>query len=245
MIEELLRPLVPQKFLTNHKFRTWHLNVLNPLPQRCVMGLRMSDIRSVVKKIIKEDRGKLFIGHFRQAYINDQFSLTYEEQVIWGLLINAQKCEISEKLQMFKDFIPAIDSWSVCDTVCCDAKWMAHVDGEVAWQFLLPYFKSEEEFHVRFAVVMSMCYFLREEWLDSVFSQIESITYSVIHSEYHHPLSAYYVKMAVAWLLATALAKYPDRTREFVQKATLPNDVVKLYIRKARESFRTRHISAV
>jgi hypothetical protein len=51
--------------------------------------------------------------------------------------------------------------------------------------------------------------------------------------------------MGIAWLLATALAKLPDATRAFVCSSKLPADVIKLYIRKARESFRTRTVEAV
>ena len=55
----------------------------------------------------------------------------------------------------------------------------------------------------------------------------------------------YYVRMGVAWLLATALAKSPDATRDFVRSSNVPAEVIKLYIRKARESFRTRTVEAV
>ena len=51
------------------------------------------------------------------------------------------------------------------------------------------------------------------------------------------------VRMAVAWLLATALAKIPDQTREYVNHCRLPEDVIRLYKRKARESFRTRDVN--
>ena len=57
--------------------------------------------------------------------------------------------------------------------------------------------------------------------------------------------SPYYVRMAIAWLLATALAKYPDLTRAFIRTTSLPEDVIKLYIRKARESFRTRGVAVM
>ena len=53
----------------------------------------------------------------------------------------------------------------------------------------------------------------------------------------------YYVRMAVAWLLATALAKFPDQTRAYVNACNLPEDVIRLYKRKARESFRTRDVN--
>ena len=57
--------------------------------------------------------------------------------------------------------------------------------------------------------------------------------------------SPYYVRMGVAWLLATSLAKFPGRTREYVRSCSLPEDVLKLYVRKARESLRTRDVSPV
>ena len=53
----------------------------------------------------------------------------------------------------------------------------------------------------------------------------------------------YYVRMAVAWLLATALAKMPEQTRKYVNDCRLPKDVVRLYKRKARESFKTRDVN--
>jgi hypothetical protein len=52
-------------------------------------------------------------------------------------------------------------------------------------------------------------------------------------------------QMGIAWLLATALAKFPDQTRAFVRSSNLPEDVVKLYIRKARESFCTRTVEVI
>ena len=104
-----------------------------------------------------------------------------------------------------------------------------------------------------------MCYFLGEEWLDKAFERINGLDFDRIKSMYKtikgklkeaqqgtvQGAEPYYVRMGVAWLLATALAKFPDQTRAFVRSSNLPEDVVKLYIRKARESFRTRTVEAV
>ena len=104
-----------------------------------------------------------------------------------------------------------------------------------------------------------MCYFLDEEWLEKVFKRIERLDFNAITSEYKsikgkpttaqqgtvQGTSPYYVRMGTAWLLATALAKFPEQTRAFARTTTLPADVIRLYIRKARESFRTRHTSAL
>ena len=96
---------------------------------------------------------------------------------------------------------------------------------------------------MRFAIVMSMCYLLNEEWLPMVFHQLEAIPLAEVVSEYAYPNPPYYVRMGMAWLLATALAKHPEATRAFMNRTSLPEDVKRLYVRKVRESFRTRSIS--
>ena len=111
---------------------------------------------------------------------------------------------------------------------------------------------------MRFAVVMSMIYFLKIESFPWVAQKLDSLDLSRIQSEYVSPKEArkaakargvakgerpYYVRMAIAWLLATALAKIPEQTRQYVNDSRLPEDVIRLYKRKARESFKTRHVN--
>jgi 3-methyladenine DNA glycosylase AlkD len=136
---------------------------------------------------------------------------------------------------------------------------MARADKAALWAFLERWFDSEREFEVRFAVVVAMCYFLNEEWLDKVFERINRLDFGRIKSKYKtikgkpnmaqqgtvQGAEPYYVRMGVAWLLATALAKFPDQTRAFVRSSKLPADVIKHYIRKARESFRTSNVVAL
>lgn len=136
---------------------------------------------------------------------------------------------------------------------------------EKLWQFLCGYFSSEMEFDIRFATVMAMSFFLNEQYLNRIFYQFDKIEFGKIRSEYVSPSAArsaggaarvlesgkgvvpgeppYYVNMGVAWCLATALAKFPDDTRAYMRHSSLPEQVIRLYIRKSRESFRTRDIS--
>lgn len=244
MIQEILLPLVLEKFVTDEKFRAWHLNVLNVLPAMQVMGLRVGDMRRVARDLARREDALMRISQFAQVYSKDRSSLCYEEVMIWGMMINAVKCSDEEKVCLLRDFVVAIDNWAVCDTFCSDAKWMKRLAKDELWLVLDPYFRSSREFDVRFAVVMTMCYLLDENELGKIFVRLEQINFSAIRSEYNMLLPAYYAKMSVAWLLATALAKYPEQTREFVRKQTLPEDVIKLYVRKARESFRTRKMVA-
>ena len=105
---------------------------------------------------------------------------------------------------------------------------------------------------------MSMIFFLDSETFPQVTRALDTLDFTRIRSEYSSHKEAkiygeargvakgerpYYVRMAVAWLLATALAKLLDQTRAYVNCCSLQEDVIRIYKRKARESFRTRDLS--
>ncbi len=277
MIPHLLLPHITPRFLTDARYREGHLRVINALPQRKVLGLHSPQMKAVAKELSRQD-GKGWIKRFEQCaelleYAeaaecaerselagsnNENSRLCYEETVIWGYLINMEKCSYEQKFQMLRKYVPVMDNWAVCDSYCAHAKWMKKIPSGKLLEFLKEWAQSNSEFEVRFAIVAAMCYLL-DTALDEVFQIIDNLDYKKIKSEYKttskKPQTAqegtvlgaepYYVRMGVAWLLATALAKYPDSTRQFLTRSSLPQDIIKLYIRKARESFRTRNINAV
>lgn len=270
MIDHLLQPLICERFLTDARYREGHLRVVNALPERRVMGLHSPEIKQVAKQLSCEGGEVVMPDGVHRICANGaevirafeavpSESLCYEETVIWGYLINLEKCSLDERLAILTHYVPVLDNWAVCDSYCAHAKWMVRADNETLWAFLERWFDSEHEFEVRFAVVVAMCYFLNEEWLDKVFERINGLNFNLIKSKYKtakgkpkvaqqgtvQGAEPYYVRMGIAWLLATALAKFPDQTRAFVRSSNLPADVVKLYIRKARESFRTRTVESI
>ena len=244
MIEEILTPLICERFIHDEKYRQGHIRIINALPGRRILGLHLPEMKQVAKALAKQADVWDILHTFEQEHQTDRFRLTYEETLVWGLTINALKCSWEERLSLLKPYIPILDNWAVCDSFCCNAKWALKIPSQTLWEFLLPYYHSDKEFEVRFAIVMSMCYLLNEEWLNTIFQQLENIDLRSIHSDYTNLPSPYYVRMGIAWLLATALAKYPDETRKFVNASSLTEDVKRLYARKARESFKTRNISA-
>ena len=270
MIDHLLQPSVCERFLTDAQYREGHLRVVNALPERRVLGLHSPEIKQVTKSLSRDGGEVIMPDGTHRMCVNgaevirafeamQSESLCYEETVIWGYLINLEKCSLDERLAMLGRYVPVLDNWAVCDSYCAHAKWMAHADKEALWAFLERLFDSESEFEVRFAMVVAMCYFLSDEWLDKVFERINGLDFGRIRSKYKtvkgkpkvaqqgtvQGAEPYYVRMGVAWLLATALAKFPDQTRVFVRSSNLPDDVVRLYIRKARESLRTHTVEAV
>lgn len=242
MIENLLEPYIPEKFRNDEKYRNGHIRIVNPLPGTRIIGLHIPDMKRVATALAASQDAAALPGKF----LENAGNLFYEEKMVWGYVLNRLKLPLDQRMDRIAEFVPHIDNWAVCDSFCSDAKWAGRLKAdkpEALWDFISGYFGSEEEFEVRFAVVFSMCHFLDEKWLDRVFDRIRCIDFDRISSEYRDLKSPYYVRMGVAWLLATALAKFPDRTREFVNSSPCPEDVLKLYVRKARESFRTRTVS--
>lgn len=283
MIEDILYPLVPVRFREDSSYREGHLRVINPLPGIRVMGLHIPDMKKVAKSLVSSGEAFSLLDAFEKADSND---LCYEEKVVWGLMIDYLKCPLEERLERISAFVPVIDNWAVCDCICGAAKWasassLKHSFREYVQKFLDSYWTSDSEFDVRFAVIMSMSYYLDETFLTELFGKIEAIDFGKVRSLYMPPAAhavpsasviplslpgddsgsivcyglsggragtslgqpPYYVRMGVAWFMATALAKYPDLTRRFAGGCSLPDDVLKLYKRKSRESFRTRDIS--
>lgn len=263
MIEKLLEPLIPERFRNEEKYRHGHIRILNPLPGRAVMGLHIPDMRKVAKTLAGRGDASTIIADFGKESEKGRKALSHEELMVWGMMINSIKGAAEEKLAMLEKFVPQIDGWGVCDSVAPGARWFRKSDR--AWDVLCRYFASDREFEVRFATVMSMCHFMDERYLPRIFRQFDALDFSRIHSDYLGPSevraaggpekvlssgrgvvigeSPYYVRMGVAWFLATALAKFPDDTRGYLRHSCLPEDVLKLYARKARESFRTRSVS--
>lgn len=270
MIKHLLHPLICERFRNDARYREGHLRVVNALPERFVMGLHSPEIKQTAKQLSSKGGEIIMPDGTAQICANGaniirafetvpNESLCYEETVIWGFLINLEKCTLEQRLQMLEHYVPIMDNWAICDSYCANAKWMQHTDKEALWAFLQRWFSSKHEFEVRFAIVASICYFLKEEWIERLFERIDTLDLSYIKSKYKtekgKPKTAqqgtvqgaepYYVRMGIAWLLATALAKFPDKTRRFIHSSHLPCDIIKLYIRKARESLRTRTLEAI
>ena len=146
---------------------------------------------------------------------------------------------VRQSSSLVEQFVPLIDNWAVCDVFCGGAKWVGEpgrgpkscnkVPLKRMWEFLQRYLQSSSEFEIRFGVVMLMSYFLTEEYIGKVLLQMEKVR-----------KGDYYVDMAVAWCLATARAKFDERTQEFLRNATLTPSVIKKYEQKVRDSLRVK-----
>ena len=94
-------------------------------------------------------------------------------------------------------------------------------------EYLLPYLRSDEEFFIRFGVVMLLDHFITEDYIDLVLEEMDKI-----HQD------AYYVKMAVAWNLSVCFVKFRDKALSYLRTNHLDDWTYNKTIQKIRESYR-------
>lgn len=182
-----------------------------------ILGVRRPLLRKLAKTIAKAT-GRDYLQLAPQEY--------FEELMLQALLINELECSLLERLAYITDFVPKINNWSVCDTFCNSLKF-TKTNKKVVWDLMQAYFAREQEFEVRFAVVMCLEYYLEEEYLEAVLFRLDQI---------QHP--GYYVKMAVAWALATCFAKFPIRTKLYLANNSLDDFTYNKTLQKIIESYR-------
>lgn len=72
-----------------------------------------------------------------------------------------------------------------------------------------------------------LSYYLEDEYIDRVLERCGRIK-----------SDEYYVNMGNAWLIATAYAKYPEKTKNFLLTEKLDDETFKMTVRKCIESTR-------
>ena len=78
-----------------------------------IIGIRIPTLKKIAKDISKEDY-KNFIKYNTHKYL--------EENILHGLILGYVKEDEEELLKQVDKFIPYIDNWETCDTVCANLK---------------------------------------------------------------------------------------------------------------------------
>lgn len=182
-----------------------------------ILGVRIPVLRQLAKKLAKEDW---------RTYLKEARDDSYEEIMLQGFVIGYAKAEITEILGYAAAFIPKICDWSLNDGFCSTFKIAARRRDEV-WNFLMRYKDSPNEFEQRVVAVMLMDYFLTEEYIGRVLQVFDELKHG-----------GYYCRMGVAWGIATAYAKFPEETHQFLLSNHLDPFTFNKAIQKMLESYR-------
>ena len=106
MIEKILEQYIPERFISDARYRRGHIRVINPLPGTRVLGLHIPDMRKAAAELTSSaDRAVELIRQFEAA---PKRSLYYEEYMVWGMMLNRMKMPLEERLDRLRAFVPHI-----------------------------------------------------------------------------------------------------------------------------------------
>lgn len=129
-----------------------------------------------------------------------------EVDLLRGIAISGAKLPFDVKSAMLYDFAQTIENWAVCD--CSTIKPKAS-EREKYFKFFCSLVADKRQFVCRYGLVNLLANYHDNEYIDRVFAVFNDIT---IWGEY-------YVDMAVAWLVATAMAKCRNQTVVYMEGA--------------------------
>ena len=157
-----------------------------------VVGVRVPDLRRLARQLAPD---------ISAANISELLTVqdeSFDYVLLCGLLITHTRLDDQTAIDLTKQYLPHVDSWAHIDVFIEKKRRFA---GESWWNFALECLQSEAEFTVRYGVVSLMTNFLDEAHIDKVFAALQNIAHD-----------GYYVKMALAWLYATAAVHFFELT---------------------------------
>lgn len=203
------------ELLADEPYRVFHSRLLPGVEN--ILGVRIPKLWKLARCLVKEEGA---------GYLERASDDTYEEILLQGMVICLLKEDVSSGLQRLPAYMAKIDNWAECDVVCAGFKKLRK-DLPLGLSFLTPYLASEQEFEVRFAVVLLLDYYINEEYIGETLRLL---------SEVNHP--GYYVKMAVAWAMSVCYVKFPDLTLTCLNSGAFDDFTYNTTIRKITESYR-------
>lgn len=165
-----------------------------------IIGVRVPNIKMIVKKILEDNY---------EEYLSEVDNKYYEETMIEGLIITTSKMIITKKIKYLDNYIPKINNWAICDTVCSSFK-LKEEELSVIWNYLLLYQHSTKEFELRFMIVMMIEHFMLDDYISEIFKIIDAVK-----------VDYYYTNMAISWLISIAFIKYRKQTLDYLNNNNL------------------------
>lgn len=202
--------------LQDADYRIFQAKLLPTIAPENIIGIRIPLLRKLAAEISKSaDIAAPFISILPHKY--------YDEYNLHGMLIE-RIGDYERTIYELDRFLPFVDNWATCDTVR-PRVFRKHLP-ELRIK-IDEWIASGAEYTIRYGLEMLMCFYL-----DDLFSPDILECAASVHAD------EYYVRMMVAWLFATALAKQYDAAVHYIEQRRLDKWTHNKAIQKAIESYR-------
>lgn len=204
--------------------------VSNALPKNSceILGVRVAEIRRSVKEVI-EAGGEQFLNGLLFPKKRSSKLDFCEGRMAAAFLIGQLKFDFDKRLDAITAFLPLVDSWCVCDTLCAAVKPKPFEKPDL-WDYVGMCLASEKPYDQRVAVVMMLKHFILPNYIDEVLERVENLA--------ERGIAEHTVSMGVAWLLCEAFIKQPDATMNYLERNSLDDATFNRALQKICDSFR-------
>ena len=193
-----------------------------------VLGLRIPDLRALAKRIAKQPDWERYLAEAEAGARSEEEDFM-EARILHGLVLGQIPVGALEPyLQHVARWVERINSWSVCDTFSLPrGKRLVAEHGERLWDFFTSYLVREEEYPLRFGIVLLMQYFVDEEHVAELLERYQRVQHE-----------GYYVRMGLAWAIAECYVRCPAVTEPYLAERRFAPWVHNKALQKIRESLR-------
>ncbi len=201
----------------NEEYAKFNKKIVNT--KKTVLGVRVPDLRKLAKKLARN------IDHNEIENLLLQIDKNiYEQVLLCGLVISQAKLTDAQRINLTKKYLQLVDSWAEIDTF---APKRTLQNRQIWWDFITNCLKSDQEFVVRYGVIELMQNFLDQSSIKQVLAKIRTVKHR-----------GYYVKMAIAWLYATAAVDFFDLVMNEIKTNQIDNWTKQKALQKMLESYR-------
>lgn len=190
--------------------------VLTPGVENRSIGVRMPALRAAARTILRGDP-----EGFLDASLSSD---VHELRLLHAIVLAQYKCTFENRIARLAAFVPTLDNWAVCDTLCNDLKPRPE-QLDALLDFIRRCLNSSREFEVRFGYVMLMLYYHDDDRIDETLR---------LYSGFCH--DGYYAQMGAAWGLSMLFVVQRAQTLHFLQTDALDRFTHNTAIRKCIES---------
>lgn len=201
--------------LQNLGYRDFHSKLMPTVCKDRIIGVRVPILRKFAKELNKSEVKAEFLNTLPHKY--------YEEDNLHAFLIEQIK-DFDECISALDNFLLFVDNWATCDMM---TPKVLGKNLPLLYEKIEEWSKSEHIYTVRFAVVTLMKFFM-DERLDKKHLDLLLSTKS----------DEYYINMAIAWYLATALSSRWDLIIPYIEKQKFDKWIHNKAIQKSIESYR-------
>ncbi len=182
-----------------------------PTKKVIISGAPIPFIKSKAKKLVKEEEIDLsLLGTY------------YEIDILLGLMIAYSPLSIEEKYKLIDVYLSKADNWADIDIFSSAFKVK---DFSLGLKYIKKYLQSTSPYERRFGYIHFLSNYVKKEYVKEIFPLINND-------------EDYIVQMGIAWLLSVTFIKCKEETLEYLNKAALSPQIIRMFIRKVCDSRR-------